>query len=98
MFTHLDEEGLEVESVERAEKKMIWLLQEKYLRKEKDAIRDRMRRVKMVGDCLEKGEGRKKKSKDRLGRLNPFMDEEEIMREGGRLGNAQEDFQFVFRQ
>ena len=39
---------------------------------------------------------RQRRSKDRLGRLNPFIDSNGTMRVGGRLSNAQEDVAFRF--
>ena len=96
MFRQLDNEGLTVESLDQAEKKIIWLLQEKHLKEEKDAVKSRRKRVQIEGDKTEKRRGRARKSKDKLGRLNPLIDEEGIMRVGGRLGNAEEEISFKF--
>ena len=83
MYSELDKAGLLVEELKEAEKKIVWLLQEKHFKEEK----------KNVNPSSNK---RGKKSEGRFRKLNPFIDEEGILRVGGRLSNAQEDVAFRF--
>ena len=66
MIAHLDKEGLKVESMERAEKKIIWLLQDKHLRKEKEGMRNRKRRMTVAEERREDKGDRTKKARDRF--------------------------------
>ena len=81
IYTDLDKVGTEVQELEAAERKIVWLMQEEHLKEAKKEVKSRK-------------EVRGKKDKGQLGRLSPFTDKEGILRVGGRLSNAEEDVSF----
>lgn len=79
LFRRLDTEGMKVNELEEAERKLITLMQERSLSKE---------RKEAPPKAIVKGKA------GSLKKLNPFIDENGILRVGGRLSNAQEEVSF----
>ena len=80
LYQVLDTEGLKVIELEEAERRMIILMQERSLSKER----------KEAPPNATRGKGKT----GNLKKLNPFIDGSGILRVGGRLSNAQEEVSF----